>query len=440
VITYNINFTDSSKSTIQVEEKGLNEDFSVNFPGRIKLEWGEDVNENLLHLLEHFAVEAENLNINIPDAASSGNKLINPVEGQLWFNKSNNRLYVYVGEEWIPHAECGQQYGANWGQINHGEQLPLPISPKGYNFSYDECIWSVSPFTYFEGFEYVQCFSDIIDSTVTMLYQNSLGTVVEGVANYLIIGIRGNGNLGSFTPPLTPPSPTPSNTPDPTPSNTPSNTPDPTPSNTPDPTPTPTPSQSMGSTPPPSPPPPPSPTPSQSMGSTPPPSPPPSPSPTPSQSVGSTPQPTPSNTPDPTPSNTPDPTPSNTPDPTPDPTPSNSALEPLTASNDSDFGFSICPNDAPAASGSITVSGGSGDFTITAGSCVPDSSNLGSSPCSAVSVSASTGSASLPSVSSSLCPDTAARSLTQNFTVTDNVTGETASASVFLTQEVSASS
>lgn len=197
--TYNVNFTDASKSPIEVEETGINEEYSIKFPGRIRLEWGEDVNENLLHLLENFAVDAASQDIDTPSLVKSNLILENPVEGQLWFNKTNKLLYSYDAgnERWVPYSVKGQQYAANWGQISHGQQLPLPVSPEGYAFDYDECIWSVAPFNYAVGFTSVNCFSDPVDSQVTMQYVNpSLGTI-NGVANYLIIGIQRNDNLGT---------------------------------------------------------------------------------------------------------------------------------------------------------------------------------------------------------------------------------------------------
>jgi len=195
--TYNVKYTNSSKTPITVDEKEINTSLSVNFPGRIRLEWGETVNENLMRLLENFAVRSSGADVDTPDAATSGAILNVPIEGQLWFNKTNNRLYSFDGADWRPYAERGQQYAANYGQIRHGQQLPLPVSPGGYNFDYDECIWAVSPFSYFTGFRNVQCNNDSINSTVTMTYTNSLFETIQGTANYLIIGIQRNENLGN---------------------------------------------------------------------------------------------------------------------------------------------------------------------------------------------------------------------------------------------------
>lgn len=197
--TYNINHTDSSKLPIEVEETEINDAYSIKFPGRIRLEWGKDVNESLLHLLENFAVKSSALDENEPDQSDSQGLLDNPVEGQLWFNKTNKRLYSYDKENtmWVPYGEKGQQYGANWGQIRHGEKLPLPVSPSGYVFSYEECIWSVSPHSYFSGFTNVSCYIESDSNTLRMQYNAPAFGIVDGIANYLIVGIQKNVNLGS---------------------------------------------------------------------------------------------------------------------------------------------------------------------------------------------------------------------------------------------------
>lgn len=206
--TYNINFTDPLKTPIEVEETGLNEDYSVKFPGRIRLEWGLDVNENLLRMLENFASPALDADEDVPDASVSGDILSNPVDGQIWYNTSNERVYKFSATQdaWMPLGNKGQIYAANWGQIQHGQQLPRPVAANGYVFPYEECIWSVSPFNYLEGFNGVTCFSDPVDSEVTMIYRlRSNSDVVEGIANYMIIGILKNNNLGSsVTPPALP--------------------------------------------------------------------------------------------------------------------------------------------------------------------------------------------------------------------------------------------
>jgi len=198
-MAYNVKFTDSNKAAISVPETGINEDYSIKFPGRIRLEWGKDINENLIHLLENFACPALDVDIDSPDPAISGGILDNPVDGQFWYNTTNKTLYKYVStfSSWKPLAKQRQMYAANWGQVMHGQTLPNPVDQNGKLFPYSECIWSVSPHNYLDGFTSMVCTSDPITSVVTMQYvSKSSGITIDGIANYLIIGISRNSNLG----------------------------------------------------------------------------------------------------------------------------------------------------------------------------------------------------------------------------------------------------
>src|SRR5690606_35400565 len=106
-------------------------------------------------------------------------------------------------------------------------------------FQPSECAWIVSPFVIDTSFSYMQCVTDEY-GLVTMTYNPEGGLPVEGCANYLIVGIRGN----NIVPDLEPiPSPTPPPSPTPTPSPTRTMTPvvSPTPSVTPTPGVSPTP-------------------------------------------------------------------------------------------------------------------------------------------------------------------------------------------------------
>lgn len=189
---------------------------------------------------------------------------------------------------------------ANWGVISHGQQIPIPTSSSGYTFSYDECSWMVSPFTYDDIVDFLDCSTDDV-ATVTMQYSvEGSGTLVDGAATYLIVGIRDNVNLGTTKP-------IPSTLPSPTPTPTPTATPSPTVAATV--TPSPTPGATV--------------TPTISV----------TPSETPPPGVTSTPTPTPTNTPSVTPSETPPVSPTSTPvvTATPTPTPSVSPPTPLSA-------------------------------------------------------------------------------------------------------------
>lgn len=178
-----------------------------------------------------------------PDLSQvNDNILSSPTEGQRWFNVTNKHLYVYNGTEWIPLMNRGD-YAANWGQLQSGQKLPKPVSDDGYVFDYSECIWNTSP-AVLGKFDNFVCYADA-DGTVTAKYRPAGSAYfVDGSANYIIIGIRGNTNRGLIVAPPVP-SPTPSVTPSagvtqtPTPTVSPSTIPD-------SPTPTPTPSLSVG--------------------------------------------------------------------------------------------------------------------------------------------------------------------------------------------------
>ena len=199
---YQINYTDTTdaqkvENPIEVPEAGMNSDFSVSFPGRVRLEWGGEINDAFLNLLENFSCPENSIGFpKIPDdSADTNGKLSNPVQGQLWYNSTDNRLYNYSGDRWEPYVISSNNYGANWGQVNSGELIPRPVAPDGYVFPYSECIWSVSPFNYLERFDRMTCETDPVTSLVTMTYRSSASsTEISGIANYLIIGIRRNIN------------------------------------------------------------------------------------------------------------------------------------------------------------------------------------------------------------------------------------------------------
>jgi hypothetical protein len=253
VNSYEVNFTDVNTSPIYVLEQAVdNTSIDISLFGLIRLSYGEELQENLLHLLENFSCPEDEILPNTPDLSISHNNLLeNPIKGQFWHNSTNGTLYHYDGIYWIPIRGL-EDVGANWGSIGHGQQLPRPVSPTtGYVFPYEECIWSVSPAAYDGSFQGMNCYTEV-DSRVIMEYRLTGDTFpLPGIVNYLIIGIKGNNNLGhmivpppieGITPTPTPTigaiTPTPSVTP--TINVTPSNTPTVTPTKTVTPTPSPT--------------------------------------------------------------------------------------------------------------------------------------------------------------------------------------------------------
>ena len=253
---YVIKYTDKSKGTITITKSSLVTNLvDIALVGKSRLDYGEIFNENMLHLLENFACPARSNNIDAPDTdIAFGNLLSSPVNGQKWFNSTNERLYIYnLNQElWIPLANSNDVAG-NSGVIAHGEFLPRPVGRDGYVFPYSECNFVVSQHSGASSgdssappsteFDYVRCFVSA-NGQVTMQFRYvGESTLRNGYANYQIIGIRGESNtpLITVTPypiPEITPTPTASSTPSPTPTATATAVPTPTATATPMPTPT----------------------------------------------------------------------------------------------------------------------------------------------------------------------------------------------------------
>ena len=89
-MAYQVKFTETTnpaKPAITVEEQTLNTQTSVSFVGKNYAGYAPVLAENFLHLLENFASPAT-------QAPS------NPVQGQLWYDNTNNLLKVYDGTTW----------------------------------------------------------------------------------------------------------------------------------------------------------------------------------------------------------------------------------------------------------------------------------------------------------------------------------------------------
>jgi hypothetical protein len=206
--TYNISKTDRTKDTITVEENTkTNAEVDITLFGYKKLEYGRELNENFLHLLENFACPEDEGNPGNPDTSQANyGKLTESklIEGQFWYNKTQSTLYYWDGTRWNPLSNIGEDIGANWGQILDGEQLPRPQSVSGYLFPYEECSWIVSPFNQNGALDTMVCRTDDV-ATVEMTYLYSGdGSETSAVANYLIVGIKDNNNLGTQIPVPTP--------------------------------------------------------------------------------------------------------------------------------------------------------------------------------------------------------------------------------------------
>lgn len=93
---YEINFADPAKvGFIVLPQEIETHHTSIGFPGRGTIEYGETINEDLLHILENF---------------SSPVSPINPIEGQLWFSSTTKKLMVYNTNRW---EETNAVYSSN---------------------------------------------------------------------------------------------------------------------------------------------------------------------------------------------------------------------------------------------------------------------------------------------------------------------------------------
>jgi microcystin-dependent protein len=119
---YIVNFTDSTtKTPITVFDNTTSEDTSVRFPGRNVAGYGQIIAENFLHLLENFAS---------PEAP------INPVEGQLWYNSTDEILLIWDNTSWKAASNI-QRSGAEppAESSRNGELWVDTVSQQLYIFS-----------------------------------------------------------------------------------------------------------------------------------------------------------------------------------------------------------------------------------------------------------------------------------------------------------------
>lgn len=206
---YTISYTDVVKGTISIPKDSIvTNEVDITLIGKSSLNYGSYLDENVLHLLEHFACPDQNPSspIGKPDTASAVSPLLqNPIEGQMWFNKTNQRLYVLDNtSHWNPLKIPGDVASCS-GIIAHGQQIPLPPGIT----SYSQCSYVVSPQYIDQEANYIACYADAT-GTVFMRYRPTNGAqLIDGLANYIIIG---NDNspavhydpVVSVTPTLTP--------------------------------------------------------------------------------------------------------------------------------------------------------------------------------------------------------------------------------------------
>lgn len=196
--TYTINFTDTSKTPITIQEQGIDTSTDITLFGRERLAYGAEMNQNILSLLEKFACPENPLAPGTPNLTRSGEKLANPIVGQLWYNSTRKLPFIWNGKTWISLLSKGS-IASNWGIITHGQQIPQPVGDDGHVFPYNECVWIVGPFT-IDG----QISDYVIDTSTNAVVTAQFNSGQSLVVNYLIVGIRNNVNIGTLTPIVTP--------------------------------------------------------------------------------------------------------------------------------------------------------------------------------------------------------------------------------------------
>ncbi len=225
-LRYQVHYTTEDKSPIIVPRSSVvTTSGDIVYIGKNRLEYGEVFNENILHLLEHYAAPEDPNKPGFPLLSGVIAPLLSrPTIGQVWFNKTKESPAVWNGINWISF-EQNDTVAGNSGVIFHGSQLPRPISDDGYTYNYSECSWVVSPFGFSEPERiiFLSCYTDA-QARVTMQYRRAGNpALLNGYATYQIIGIRDTKNHGvPFPTPNVPGlTPTPTVTPTVTPSRTP---------------------------------------------------------------------------------------------------------------------------------------------------------------------------------------------------------------------------
>ncbi len=214
-MSYQIKYTDISKNDIPINENGIDYTTDLTLFGRKRLEYGQDMNANLLHLLENFSCPEDSSNTNWPSATHASNLsdtnkklLTTPIIGQLWYNSTRKSLYIYNGTRWIKMSSKGD-IAFNWGTLYDGEMIPIPAGEHGYVFSLFECTWIPSITKLMFPVDKIDC---SINQFGALTAKYTVGGVTYSTsADVLVVAIKDNLNMGysefPFSSPELPPEP-----------------------------------------------------------------------------------------------------------------------------------------------------------------------------------------------------------------------------------------
>lgn len=204
-MSYSVKHTDPNKGLITIQDSSEDMSTDIVLFGRKRLEYGQAMNSNLLHILENFACQAKSIFEEFPDVdqaftiGDTAKKLLStPIDGQLWYNKTINRLYVYDANRMLWNRLASQgDIAISSGTILNHEIVPIPESDGGDPFDHLDCVWIVSANNLPAGFESVICVSDPMTREVTSEYTVG-GSTFSTPADYFIVAIRGNINMGAM--------------------------------------------------------------------------------------------------------------------------------------------------------------------------------------------------------------------------------------------------
>lgn len=216
--TYKIDFNDgtSNPGNNPVEVARDTRDTTsvdVTLFGRGTFAYGEELNENLLHLLEHFASaeatrptatthqEQRDAVSNIQPNTSNW-AIRQPTPGQLWANKTTEHLQMYLKSinKWDNLLNSGD-VTVNWGTIVDGATIPLPVSATGHIYTEAECAWIIAPAAYGDNIAYMRVAADtrLVAARVSTVGGEAPTGQTPITVNYMIIGVRDNVNSADAT-------------------------------------------------------------------------------------------------------------------------------------------------------------------------------------------------------------------------------------------------
>jgi hypothetical protein len=189
---YYIYYTDKTLGSIAIPKSSLNQTtLDITLLGKTRLEYGTIFNENVLHLLENFAAPSAGTTPDILETFAT--LLEHPVIGQLWYNPTDNKIYICSDNTGTPvwiRIENGFIVGGNSGFLSNGETIPLPVAGDGYEFIQSECVWNVSPvYLSTDAATITGMTISAVNRVVVAEYTTAAGTV-GGIVNYMIMGVR----------------------------------------------------------------------------------------------------------------------------------------------------------------------------------------------------------------------------------------------------------